>query len=124
MSFSRATRVDTSVPCKQTSKSSTKIHRKTIQSFLQVNKNNRVHVLASNINSNTRRIKDLNNTVKNMIVQLDQSIDRATVCIAHKKNTFDDDLLKKYIGPLLATRETLDTAEILEISNIIANNTT
>ena len=123
MSFSRATHVGTPVPCKQTSKSSSKIHRKTIQSPLQVNKKNRVHVHAGN-NSNARRIKDLNNTVKNMIVQLDQSIDRATVCIAHKKNTFDDDLLKKYIGPLLATRETLDTAEILEISNIIANNTT
>ena len=101
MSFSRATRVGTYAPYEHTPKS-----------------------LAGSNNSNAQRIKALNNTVKNMVVQLDQSIDRATVCIAHKKNTFDNDLLKRYIGPLLANRETLDASEILEISNIIANNST
>ena len=120
MSFSRATRRGTSNLSKSysnhASESSIKVQKKNMKSS-HVNNNNNTSSRAK-----IQRVKKLNATVTGMIKHLDQSIDRAMVCLNTKENGVTDNLLNKYVGPLITNCDELNVGELLEISNIVANN--
>ena len=119
MSFSRATRRGTSNLSKSysnhASESSIKVQKKNMKSS-HVNNNN------ASSRAKIQRVKNLNATVTGMIKHLDQSIDRAMVCLNTKENGVTDNLLNKYVGPLITNCDELNVGELLEISNIVANN--
>ena len=85
-----------------------------------MSRNGRGHSGADSSETKDHQVKERSDAVLNdvntMVNMLEQSIERASLCVT----TPDlDTLIKKYQGPILSRREKLHTFELLALANVV-----